>query len=255
MARTVRRDELVAHLDRYLRIAEISDSSPNGLQVQGAERVTRIAYAVDVSVQTIRAAKNSGADFLVVHHGLWWGQHVQITGTMHARISGLIRSNISLYAAHLPLDCHPDVGNNVELARLLGLRVKEPFGEYKGIRLGVIATAPRPIPLKSFAARVAKALDASPPEVLAHGPSAVRRVAIVSGGGAMLTEDAARAGCDTFLTGETEHSAVHPARESGINLVFGGHYATETVGLKALQRHVAKQFRLPGVFVSAPTGY
>lgn len=254
MARTVRRDDLVAYLDRYLRVAEIPDSSPNGLQVQGAERVTRVAYAVDVSVQTIRAAEKAGADMLVVHHGLWWGRHVQITGTMHARVSGLIRAGMSLYTAHLPLDCHPKVGNNVELARLLSLSVKEPFGAYKGTRIGVIATAARPATLKLFAARVAKTLDCSP-EILASGPATVRRVAIVSGGGAMLAEEAAHAGCDTLLTGETLHAAVHPAREAGINVVFGGHYATETVGLKALQRHLAARYGLPGTFLSAPTGY
>jgi len=254
MPRTIRRDELVAYLDRFLRIAEIPDSSPNGLQVQGAERVTRVAYAVDVSVQTIRAAEKARAEFLIVHHGLWWGKHVQITGTMHARVAGLIRAGMSLYAAHLPLDCHPRVGNNVELARLLGLRVKEPFGEYKGTMIGVSATAARPLARKAFTARVAKALDTSP-ELLAFGPSSIRRVAIVSGGGAMLAEEAARAGCDTLFTGESSHAAVHPAREAGINLVFGGHYATETVGLKALQRHLAKQFSLSGEFISAPTGY
>lgn len=254
MPRTVRRDVLVAHLDRYLRIAEVPDSSPNGLQVQGTERVTRIAYAVDVSVETIRAAKKERADFLVVHHGLWWGRHVQITGTMHARIAALIRAGVSLYAAHLPLDCHAEVGNNVELARLLGLRVEEPFGDYKGVRVGVIASAPRAIKLAAFSAAVTKTLG-EPARVVPAGPGSVRRVAIVSGGGAGFAEEAARLGCDTLFTGESSHAAIHPAREAGINLVFGGHYATETVGLKALERHVAKQFALAGVFVSAPTGY
>ena len=254
MPRTVRRDDLVAYLDRYLRSAEIADSSPNGLQVQGADRVARIAYAVDVSVQTIRAAEKAGADLLVVHHGLWWGKHTQITGTMHARIAGLIRNDMSLYAAHLPLDCHEKVGNNVELARLLGLRVQEPFGEYKGTRIGVVASATRALSLAAFATRAEKVVDA-PVNVHAFGPATVRRVAIVSGGGAMLAEEASRAGCDTLLTGETSHAALNPAREAGINLVFGGHYATETVGLQALQRHLATRFRLPGVFLPAPTGY
>jgi dinuclear metal center YbgI/SA1388 family protein len=254
MARTVRRDDLVAYLDRYLRIAEIPDSSPNGLQVQGGERVARVACAVDVSVQTIRAAHKARADFLIVHHGLWWGRHVQITGNMHARLSALITAGMSLYASHLPLDCHDEVGNNVELARLLGLRVESTFGEYKGVRIGVIAGARRALRRASFAAAVAKKLSARP-AVLAHGPATVRRVAIVSGGGAMFVEEAARLGCDTLLTGESSHAAVHPAREAGINLVFGGHYATETVGLKALERHIAQQFGVTGVFVPAPTGY
>lgn len=252
--RVIRRDELVAHLDRYLRIAEIPDSSPNGLQVQGHDRVRRIAYAVDVGVHTIRAAQNERADFLVVHHGLWWGKHVQITGTMHARIAALISADISLYTAHLPLDCHPKVGNNVELARLLKLRVEDTFADYKGVQIGVIGTASKPLRLASFATVVEKVLD-GPADVFAFGPRSVRRVGILTGAGAMLAEEAARAGCDTLLTGETSHAAMHLAREAGINLVFGGHYATETVGLKALQRYVAQQFGLAGVFVSAPTGY
>jgi len=254
MAPTVRRDELVAYLDQYLRIAEIPDSSPNGLQVQGANRVTRIAYAVDVSVQTIRAAVKADADFLIVHHGLWWGRHVPITGTMHARVAGLIQGDLSLYAAHLPLDCHPRVGNNAELARLLGLKVESPFGEYKGVRVGVIAKAARSRPLASFVTTVTRALGVQP-DVIPSGPQTVRRVAIVSGAGAMLAEDAAREGCDTLLTGESAHAAIHPAREAKINLVFGGHYATETVGLKALERHLAKKFGMKGIFLSAPTGY
>jgi dinuclear metal center YbgI/SA1388 family protein len=253
-SRTIRRDELVAHLDQYLRVAEIPDSSPNGLQVQGAERVTRVAYAVDVGVHTIRLAQAERANFLVVHHGLWWGRHVQITGTMHARIAALIRADMSLYATHLPLDCHPKVGNNVELARLFGLRVESTFGEYKGVRIGVIGATSKPLRLSSFSSRVEKELN-GPADVFAFGPKTVRRVAIVSGAGAMLAEEAARAGCDTLVTGETSHAAMHPAREAGINLVFGGHYATETVGLAALQRHLEKQFGLNGVFVNAPTGY
>jgi len=251
---SIRRNELVAHLDEYLRVAQIPDSSPNGLQVQGADRVTRVAYAVDVAVQTIRAAEKARADFLVVHHGLWWGRHVQITGTMHKRIAALIRSDMSLYAAHLPLDCHPKVGNNAELARRLGLRVEKTFGDYKGVQIGVIGATSKPLRLAAFATIVEKELN-GPADVFAFGPRTVRRIGIISGAGAMLAEEAAAAGCDTLLTGETSHAAMHPAREAGINIVFGGHYATETVGLAALQRHVAKQFGLPGVFVNAPTGY
>ena len=254
MARTVRRDDLVAYLDRYLRVAEIPDASPNGLQVQGTDKVTRIAYAVDAAVQTIRAAEKSGAQFLVVHHGLWWGRHVPITGPMHARVSHLIRSDMSLYAAHLPLDCHDKVGNNVELARMLGLRVESRFGDYKGLQVGVIAVATPAMRLTTLTTAMAKKLGVEP-DVLPHGPATVRRVAIVSGGGAGFVEEAARAGCEALVTGEAEHSAVHPAREAGINLVFGGHYATETVGLHALQRHLRGKFKVPGTFLPAPTGY
>jgi putative NIF3 family GTP cyclohydrolase 1 type 2 len=168
MAKTVARNDLVTHLDHYLRVAAIPDASPNGLQVQGAPEVKRVAYAVDASVQTIRAALREDAQMLVVHHGLWWGKHEQITGNLHRRISALIRGDLSLYAAHLPLDCHPVVGNNVELARLLSLRVREPFGEYRGVTVGVIATAARALRRDAFVSAVGRALEAEP-DVLAFG--------------------------------------------------------------------------------------
>lgn len=251
---SVHRDELVAYLDRYLRVDEIPDSSPNGLQVEGAKQVRRVAYAVDASVETITAAARARVKFLVVHHGLWWGRHEQIVGNMRRRIAALIDHDVSLYAAHLPLDCHPEVGNNVEIARLLKLRVASPFGEYKGVQVGVVAAASRPLSRKAFAESVERVLDTAV-QVLPFGPSTVRRVAVVSGGGAMFAETAARSGCDTLLTGESSHAAVHPAREARINLLFGGHYATETVGLRALEKRVQRRFGLRGLFIAAPTGY
>jgi len=248
------RDEIVAYLNSYLRVAEIPDASPNGLQVQGRDHVASIAYAVDASVQTIEAAARAKADMLLVHHGLWWGRHEQIVGNMYARIAALVRNDLSLYAAHLPLDCHPEVGNNVELARLLGLEVQRGFGEYKGVEIGVIAAAPEPVPRAEFAEKLATAVRTTP-ETLAFGAARVSRVAIISGGGAMQAEAAQQQGCDTLVTGETSHSAYHHARECGINLIFGGHYATETVGLKALDRHLRKRFSVGGRFLPAPTGY
>ncbi len=254
MPKTVRRDDLVAYLDRYLRVSAIPDSSPNGLQVQGADRVARVAFAVDASVKTIRAAAKARADILIVHHGLWWGRHEQIVGNMHARVSALIEGGVSLYAAHLPLDCHGEVGNNVELARLLSLTVDGPFGEYKGVEVGVTATASKAVRRGTFVSAINRKL-ATTADVLPFGAASIRRVAIVSGGGAAFAEAAARAGCDTLLTGESSHAAVHPAREAGINLIFAGHYATETVGLEALQRHVRERFGIATKFISAPTGF
>ncbi len=254
MPRTIARDELAAYLDQYLRVADIPDASPNGLQVQGADQVRLIAYAVDASVQSMKAATRTRADMLIVHHGLWWGKHEQIVGNMHRRVSTLIRNNISLYAAHLPLDCHPEVGNNAELARLLGARVERPFATYRGVEVGLIAALTRAQKREQFVAAVGKHLDTEP-TVLTFGPQSVKRVGIVSGAGASAAEEAARAGCDTLLTGETSHSAFHPAREAGINLVFAGHYATETVGLRALQGHLRKRFGVEGTFIAAPTGF
>jgi dinuclear metal center YbgI/SA1388 family protein len=222
--------------------------------VQGRDRVSKIAYAVDASAQTIEAARKAKADMLIVHHGLWWGRHEQITGNMHRRISGLIRGDISLYTAHIPLDCHPEVGNNVELARLFGLEVERPFGEHKGVEVGVIARSRKALTRAAFTRTVTTALGTEP-DVLTFGPAHIERVAIISGAGAMAAEEAAQAGCDTFVTGESSHSAYHMAREASINLYYGGHYATETVGLKALDRHLRKRFPTTSKFISAPTGY
>ena len=253
MHKATARDELAAYLDQYLRVADIPDASPNGLQVQGASRVRRIAYAVDASLETIKAATRADADFLIVHHGLWWGQHVQITGNLHRRIAGLIKNDLSLYAAHLPLDCHPAVGNNVELARLLRARVERPFARYRGTEIGVVAVLARATRRAAFASLLGEKLDHKP-TVLAFGPESVKRIGIVSGDGARAAEEAARLGCDTLLTGETSHTAFHPAREAGINLVFAGHYASETVGLRALEKHLRGRFGVPGTFLDAPTG-
>lgn len=254
MPKTVRRDDLVAYLDRYLRVAAIPDSSPNGLQVQGSDRVARLAFAVDASAKTIRAAAKASTNFLVVHHGLWWGRHEPIVGNMYARVRALIENEMSLYAAHLPLDCHAVVGNNVALARLLSLRVVEPFGEYKGVKIGVVASSTPSLRLSTLVEKVERKLTTEA-RVLGFGPGTIRRVAIVSGGGGSFVEAAARAQCDTLLTGESSHAAYHAAEEAGINVIFAGHYATETVGLEALQRHLRTRFGLAAEFVSAPTGY
>jgi len=254
VAKGAKRDEIAGYLDAYLRVAEIVDSSPNGLQVQGAARVERVAFAVDASVQTIDAAVRAGAGMMIVHHGLWWGSHEQIVGNMYERISRLIRADLSLYAVHLPLDCHPEVGNNAELARLLGFDVVDAFAAYKGTAVGTVVIPQKPLRRSTLLKRMKTALGVEP-EVLAFGPETIRRAALLSGGGAMFAEEARRAGCDTLVTCETSHSAYHMAKESGINLIFGGHYATETVGLRALERHLKKRYPITTRFISAPTGY
>jgi dinuclear metal center YbgI/SA1388 family protein len=248
------RNELVAYLDDYLKVAAIPDNSPNGLQVEGRSEVKRIVVAVDACLQTIRAAARSRADMLIVHHGLFWGRHEQITGVMRGRIAALIKSEMSLYTAHIPLDCHDEVGNNVELIRILDLERGAPFGRYKGIDVGYLATARPPVSRDAFAKRLHKELGEKP-QVMAFGPSTIRKLAVVSGGAAQLAGAAKDEGCDTYLTGETSHSAYHLAKEARINLICAGHYATETVGVQALGRHVKDRFGLTFRFFDAPTGY
>ena len=172
---------------------------------------------------------------------------------MRQRIAGLIRADLSLYAAHIPLDRHPEVGHNAVLARRLELERTRPFGEYRGVTIGVGGELRRAMRRERFCTRVARVLG-EVPRVLPFGPPSVRRVAVVSGAGASLAETARREGYDTLLTGETSHAAWHPAREAGINVVFGGHYATETVGLAALAERVRDRFEVATLFIDAPTG-
>ena len=254
MPSSVKRDQITGYLDEFLRVHDVTDSSPNGLQVQGVADVSRVAFAVDVSMQTIAAALRAKAHMLVVHHGLWWGSHEQIAGNMHGRISALIKGDLSLYAAHLPLDCHPEVGNNVELARLLEMDVMAWFGEYKGTAIGAIARPQKALKRDELMKTIEKKLGAAP-DLLPFGPARVRTAGIISGGGAMFAEEARRVGCDILITGESSHSAYHMAKEAGINLVFAGHYATETVGLRALERRLKKLYPVATRFIPAPTGY
>jgi dinuclear metal center YbgI/SA1388 family protein len=252
--KTVTRDRLVEYLDEYLLVASIQDDSPNGLQVQGVTKVGKLAFAVDASVQTIGAAARSKADMLIVHHGLFWKGHQQIVGSLHKRISMLIKHDLSLYAAHLPLDCHSEVGNNVELARLLGLEAAGTFAAYKGTEIGTLARCRTPVTARELRTAVEKALD-SPADLLPFGPARVKMVGIVSGEAGRFAEEAQRLGCDALVTGESSHSAYHLARDAGINVIYGGHYATETVGLRALERHLKKTFAVSCKFIPAPTGY
>lgn len=250
----MKRDDLTNYLDEYLEINEFEDSSQNGLQVQGPEGVQRIAFAVDSSIAGFQRAAELDADLLIVHHGLFWGREQVLTGSFFQRVKALIEGQVGLYAVHIPLDAHREVGNNVELARILDLKIVEGFGDYHGAKIGV---ACRPsggtISREDLVERIETRLDTEC-MVQAHGPTEIQNVGIVSGGAANMIGEAADAGIDLFLTGETNHIHAHAAAEHGLNVVFAGHYATETVGLKALARHLEDKFGLATVFIDLPTG-
>lgn len=248
------RDELVTYLNDYLEVAAIEDSSDNGLQVEGAAEVSRVAFAVDAGLASFRGTRDTGAQMLVVHHGLFWGKALMVSGSHRHRLSALLDAHISLYAVHLPLDFHGEVGNNVTLARWLRLDQFEPFGDYQGHRAGVHGALPAALSLDEFSTLCEQATGESVVRVWPFGPETVQRVAIVSGGGGFLSGQAAEAGVDVYLTGEMSHSVFHQARESGLNVVFAGHYATETAGLKALAEHLADRHGLETVFLDLPTG-
>ena len=250
----MKRDELIAYLDETLRVKEIEDSSQNGLQVEGPEEITKVAFAVDGCQVTFEQAVAAGAQLLVVHHGLFWDKPSRLVGPLFQRVRTLIEGGCGLYAVHLPLDLHPEVGNNAELARLLDLKGICAFGEYHGSEIGIGGVLDPPIPLDVLVKRLAQATGEPPVRVLAHGPEKASRVGCISGGAASMMDQVTDAGFDTFVTGETSHAYFHNAAEYGLNVIFGGHYATETLGVKALARHLEEKFGLGTIFLDIPTG-
>ena len=245
--------KLVAFLDSELSLSEFpKDDSANGLQVEGGERVAKIGLAVDACEETFELAKEKHVDFLLVHHGLIWGGLKSVRGVTGKRIKTLLDSAISLYACHLPLDWHPRYGNNAELLRLLSLRKAGEFGEYHDRRIGYWGTTKASVSMAEFVKRVDKTLKVRSWYV--DFGRKVRNVGIVSGGGWSAIHDAEDLGIDTFLTGEASHSAYHLAKEMKVNLVFSGHYATETPGVKAVGRMLKRRLGLAVEFLDLPTG-
>src|SRR5881628_988530 len=244
---------LVSYLDGYLRVAEVPDAphAVNGLQVANAGTVSRVAATVDLCEATVRMAAEQGADLLLVHHGLFWGGLQPLTGRAHRRVAGLIAKNIALYSAHLPLDLHPEVGNNAVLARQLGVSPRGEFGEEYGVRIGVWGEVDV---TRDALERQLAALTGSAPRRMAFGPERVRRVGVVTGAAGSMIAQAAAAGLDTFVTGEGAHHTFFDAEELRLNVFYAGHYATETIGVKALAEHLQARFHLPWSFLDHPTG-
>ncbi len=245
--------ELTEYLDHYLRVAEVDDSPEalNGLQVANAGQVTRLAVAVDACQATVDQAAKCGADFMVVHHGLFWGGLQPLTGRHGRRVRSLIEHGIALYGAHLPLDVHPEIGNNAVLARTLGVEDWEWFGDYRGQAIGVAGRLA--MDRGTLVAKIQDALGTTA-RLIATGPEVVQRVGVVTGAAGDMIAQARDAGCDTFITGEGPHHSYFDAEEWGLNVIYAGHYATETVGVKTLGEHLALRFGLPWEFLDHPTG-
>src|SRR5437016_2683792 len=244
---------LVSYLDGYLRVAEVPDAphAVNGLQVANAGTVSRMAAAVDLCEATVRLAAEQGADLLLVHHGLFWGGLQPLTGRAQRRVAGLITRDIALYSAHLPLDLHPEVGNNAVLARQLGVSLRGEFGEEYDVRIGRWGEVD--VSRQALERRLAT-LMGSAPRLMAFGPERVSRVGVVAGPAGSMVAQAAAAGLDTFVTGEGPHHTFFDAEELKLNVFYAGHYATETVGVKALAEHLHVRFHLPWTLLDHPTG-
>jgi dinuclear metal center YbgI/SA1388 family protein len=247
-----RRDEIVAHLDELLDINSFTDYGPNGLQVPGAEDVSMVVTGVSAQRELFERAAEAGAQLVLCHHGLFWDFHPRAIGpAMKARLKTLFDADISLAAYHLPLDAHPEVGNNALICELLGLERSEPLAEFKGRAIGVVGRSPEGIPFAELRRRCAEAFGQEP-FVWDAGPETVHSVGVVSGGAQGAFHEAIAHGVDAFLTGETAEHVMAEAREAGVHYIAGGHYATETFGIRRLGDLVADRFGVEHRFVDIP---
>src|SRR5438552_3366456 len=244
---------IAGYCDQLLHTAEVKDydRAANGLQVENRGKVTGIAAAVDGSLATARLAIAAKADLLLVHHGLFWGQSHPWTGKRYELLRLLLDHNLAVYSSHLPLDLHPRLGNNARLCSALGLEKLRPFLFHNGQFIGYQARAK--ISRANLASRVARATGGKA-LVIPGGPELCRRIGVVTGGAGSELKQAAEEKVDTFITGEGPHWTYALAEELGLNVLYGGHYATETFGVKALAEHLSKKFRVPWVFLDHPTG-
>lgn len=246
--------DLLNYLNAYLRIDEIKDYGPQGLQVEAEKgRIHKIALGVDVSPAIIKSAAAWGADMLLVHHGILWRNVECLNGALGQRVRLLIQHNIHLYAAHLPLDAHPEVGNNAVLAQMFGVSIENWWCSPTNVPIGVVGPLHQPRSLDGLVSEVNAQLTTQA-RVLAHGPAQVERVAILSGFGADEVAEVKKLGADTYITGETSHAHYWAAADYGLNVIFAGHYASETVGVQALGQHLTTQFGLETRFFDYPTG-
>lgn len=236
--------QITGFLDKELRIDEFDDSSNNGLQVENSGRITGICCGVDASMDFFREVKDHGANLLVCHHGLSWGDSLKrITGLTYQRISYLLKNDIALYACHLPLDAHPKYGNNVQICQALGLVDLQPFGLYHGKEIGFEGRFPRPVSYDQFKKMVSSIMGFGL-QSMDFGKKRVDRVAVVSGGAAQLVEEAGQKNIDVYLSGEPLLSAYSLAQEYQLNAIFAGHYATEVFGVRALVGLLKKKFKI-----------
>ncbi len=239
-------------LDAYAEV----DASANGIQVAGPETIEHAAFAVDAAQETIDAAAAAGVDVLVVHHGLIWGGLDRITDRAYDRIASLIKNNIALYVAHLPLDGHPDLGNAAGLCDLLGLEDRSPFGHLGAESIGLQGrVAGEPLTTERLRVDLERALATGGQgvQIIPGGDDEIQDVAVVTGSGADWLDEAAELGVDAFITGEGKGKLYHEAREAGITVYLAGHYATETFGVRRLQA-LAEDWGLETTFIEAPTG-
>lgn len=242
---------LVEEAERFLGASRISDYCPNGLQVEGRPQVRRIVSGVTASQALLDAAVEAEADVVLVHHGYFWkGENLCVVGIKQRRLKTLLTHDISLLAYHLPLDVHPEVGNNVQLARQLDITVEGPLEPDNPRTVGLIGSLAEPLTPRDFARRVQDVLGREP--LLVEGSGMIRRIGWCTGGGQGYIDTAIAAGVDLYLTGEASEQTFHSARENGISFIAAGHHATERYGVQALGDCLARRFAIEHLFIDCP---
>ncbi len=245
--------QVTSYLDKYLKTKSVADwpNAFNGLQIENSGRITKIGAAVDACAFTIRQAIEKETSLLIVHHGLFWRGVEPVKGAAFQKIKMAMENDLAIYSSHLPLDLHPVVGNNAQLCAALGLKKTRPFFREKGQFIGLKAD------MTIGRAELAQKLEAvllSRVKVCPGGPKVARKIGVVTGGAGSEVYKAAEEGVDTFITGEGPHWSYIAAEELGINLIYAGHYATETFGVNAIASHLSRRIKVPWEFIDHPTG-
>jgi len=241
-------DQVVAYCDRRVRVRDIADfpGSLNGLQAANSGKVTKIGATVDAGAGAFALAAAAGVDFLIVHHGMFWDGAQPITGSQHTRLKTLFDADCAVYSSHLPLDAHPQIGNNALIAKALGLKVSDWAIAYQGTPIAaVVDKSPTRAKLKAQLIKLFPRGITS----IEFGPAQPRKVGIISGSGSSCVAQLAANGIDTLITGELKQSAFNAAQETGLNLFVCGHYATEIFGVCALAKECATRFHVPWEFL------
>lgn len=246
--------ETVRFLDDLLDNDEWAsiDAATNGLQVENSGGVDKVAFAVDASAQTVEEATERSADMLVAHHGFFWGGKDALVGQDYDRFRRLVEHDMALYASHLPLDAHSEVGNNVLLLDALDAMPVRSFGDIGGQDVGYVGELSSPVGIDGFVHDVREAVD-NDPETLLFGSDEVEEVAVLTGAGGGHVAEAASTGADAYVTGEPKHRAHHDAREHEINVLFAGHYHTETFGVRELRARVDRNIDVDAFYIDLPT--
>jgi|TARA_B110000116_G_C16797421_1_gene567708 dinuclear metal center YbgI/SA1388 family protein len=246
-------DKIVAYLDQELKIKQIPDypGAINGLQLRGKKTINKVGAAVDAALPVIEEAVKENVDLLLVHHGLFWGGAERIDGALYKKIKTAIDSGMAIYSSHIPLDIHNRFGNNVLFAKSIGLTKGIPFLDWQGIHTGLRFNVEmnRSTLLKKIEKTLQNKIHIAP-----GGPAKIKKLGVITGGAGTYVDAVAKEGIDTFITGEGQHHTFTMAEELGINLIYAGHYATETFGVTSLANHLAKKYKLKKQFIHHPTG-